>query len=334
MEAVIFIERLGKHGEVLQRSRHEVSESSPLRIGRGWEADYWLPDEYVSLAHAQIEIDAARGLILRDLETRNGLIDRRGAAHREVVLGAENDIILGKTRLRVVVAGGAQPEAVALPRRQPGMLLRALGWLALATGVSWFGDWLNQFEEVRAGAVATALIVGLFVLIAWSASWALLTRLFAFEMRFARHLRVASIGSLIATVLMMAHGYLVYALSADAIDRYDYVVFWLLFGGVCLAHLRVLGSGHTGLKTAVALGLAVLAIGVQSLNLMQPRGMAFQQPRFAQAVAPPAFRLVPTETVDEFVLRAASLESALQEARVEALSEDGAGEGDDIDFVD
>ncbi|HEY1226492.1 MAG TPA: FHA domain-containing protein, partial [Ramlibacter sp.] len=67
------IETLARNGDVLQRSR---IDTLPIRIGRGYDNDLILDDDYVAASHALIELDPAGRLLLRDLGSRNGIVHR------------------------------------------------------------------------------------------------------------------------------------------------------------------------------------------------------------------------------------------------------------------
>jgi pSer/pThr/pTyr-binding forkhead associated (FHA) protein len=50
------IETLARNGDVLQRSR---VAALPIRLGRGYDNDFIIDDDYVAASHARIELDAA-----------------------------------------------------------------------------------------------------------------------------------------------------------------------------------------------------------------------------------------------------------------------------------
>jgi hypothetical protein len=132
---------------------------------------------------------------------------------------------------------------------------------------------------------------------------------------------VVAVGALLASLWLLTVQYLSYALAFEPLMRFDYLGYWLLFAGVCWRHLTVLGPGYPQAKALTMLGAALLAIGLHSLSLWQPRGGQPQAPRYVRNVVLPAFRLRPLQEVDGFLARASTLESALIEARDQALVE-------------
>lgn len=319
MEALIAIERLGRHGEVIERQRLRLVQDAPLRIGRGWDCDLLLDDPYVAALHAELRRHEDGSLWLHDAGSLNGLLDSRGRRQARIAVGGEAEVCLGQTRLRLRDARGpVAAERPLLPAAQARVgLLQALGWLLVALATGLLFDWLGQVGEVRSSALLIGSLAGGVVMLAWSFGWALITRLFSGEMRFLRHLRVVAVGSLLASLLMLLVQYLGYALAFEPLQRFAYAGYWLLFAAVCWRHLVVMGPGHPRSKALAMLGVAVVAIGLQSLSLWQPRGGEERGARYVRTVVMPAFRLRPAQDVERFLDRAAALEPGLIEARSE-----------------
>jgi hypothetical protein len=55
-----FVETLARNGDVLHR--HQVREL-PIRLGRGYDNDYIIDDDYVAANHAVIEAGEQGGLV-------------------------------------------------------------------------------------------------------------------------------------------------------------------------------------------------------------------------------------------------------------------------------
>lgn len=335
MEGLIFIERLGRHGEVLERARHRLEPAQALSFGRAADSGVWTSDPHVAPHHADLVRGADGSLKLIDAGSINGIQDAKGKVVREIAVDTTTSFGIGNGRWRVIPADDALAMAAEqpLPLGQRGTFWRALGWTVLASGAGLFGDWLEQVDEFRVGPVLTSLIAGLILMLVWSAAWGLLTRLFAHEMRFARHLSIAAIGSLSASLLMFAVIYLGYALAAESINRFSYVGYWVLFAAICHAHLRALGSGHRTLKAGVAIGLCALAITVQSVNLFQPEDRDEATLSYVRQVAPPALRLVPVQSMDTWFAEVESMQAEVEQERELALERDGSAELDTSDAL-
>ena len=115
MSAPYFIETLARNGDVLHR--HKV-DALPIRLGRGYDNDFILDDAFAAPRHAVIEADAAGGIVLRDLGSKNGVI-HRGKRHATLPLTGETVIRIGHTNLRVR-ASGYEVEPELLDRTRHG----------------------------------------------------------------------------------------------------------------------------------------------------------------------------------------------------------------------
>lgn len=326
MEALIIVERLGRHGELLERQRQRIARGQSLHIGRGWDCAIHLDDPYVALHHATLEYSAEGELAVRDAGSLNGIVDvASGARAQRFAIDPSRELRMGHARLRLIDgrAGQAAERPLLLDGSRIGWA-GALAWLAAALGLSVLLDWMGQVGEVRSSALLISALAGGVFLLAWCFGWALITRLFSGEMRFLRHLRVAAIGALLASVLALLVRYLSYGLAFEPLARFSYIGYWLLFAAVCWRHLSVMGPAHPRSKATAMLGMALAAIGLQSLSLWQPQDGEERGARYVRNVVIPAFRLRPTHDVEQFLDRAAALESALVEAR----SKDDEGEGE------
>lgn len=319
MEALIIVERLGRHGELVERQRLRLAPGGAVRIGRGWDCEIHLDDPHVALHHADLSCSPEGDWSISDAGSLNGMVDlSSGTRAPRFDIDPSRELRLGHVRLRLIDGRAAQPAERSLPA--PGARIgwpTALAWLAASLGISLLLDWLGQVGEVRSSALLTSLLAGLVVILAWTFGWALVTRLFSGEMRFLRHLRVVAIGSLLASLLMLCVQYLSYGLALEPLVRFSYVGYWLLFAGVCWRHLGVMGPGHPRSKAFAMLGVALAAIGLQSLSLWQPRGGEERGARYVRNVVLPVFQLRPNHDLDAFLGRAAALEPGLIEARSE-----------------
>ena len=77
MAAMMWIEVLGRDGEVLARSRIDAAEA---RIGRAFDNDVVVNDPYVAPYHLRVHRGEDGVLVAEDLATLNGLYAEHGAA--------------------------------------------------------------------------------------------------------------------------------------------------------------------------------------------------------------------------------------------------------------
>src|SRR5579875_304180 len=97
-----FVEILARNGDVLQRQR---VDALPIRLGRGYDNDVVIDDDYAAPSHAVVEADEnnAGAPLLRDLGSRNGIV-HAGRRRHSIVLDGDTVVRIGHTSIRVRAA--------------------------------------------------------------------------------------------------------------------------------------------------------------------------------------------------------------------------------------
>lgn len=321
----IWVELLTRHGDVLARHRCAGPE---LRIGRGYGNDVVVDDPFVAVEHLRIRRDADGRLVAQDLGSVNGtFLDRDTRRLDQAVLDGEHRLRIGHTWLRIRDAAHAlPPERVAQPQRR--LLPIALGLGAVVIGVEMLSVWLNDTQEPRASRyLLTPLVVAL-VLVAWTAVWSVLSRIFTGQARLERNLLIAVAGTLVYSLWNEFVWFFSYGFASRALVDSGTVVFWLVLAAICILHLRSISPAHPWAKAAAVLLLGLTGIGAQTLTASEgPAGSPYQAaPR---RLLPPAFRLAPLTGPDAFAAELARLKPALDRER--AAEPDGAAEAEDGD---
>ena len=161
------IETLARNGEVLHR--HRVA-TLPIRLGRAYDNDFIVDDDYAAAHHALVDLGADGQLLLRDLDTRNG-INHKGRRVKELTLGGDTVVRMGHTSLRIRAASHPVPPELfdRTMHGWEGMLPGAAGIvLSVLTAllVAWLldaGRDLERYAQYPAAAVGAGL--------AWSGLW-------------------------------------------------------------------------------------------------------------------------------------------------------------------
>jgi hypothetical protein len=169
MKGPFFIETLARNGDVLHR--HRV-DTLPIRLGRGYDNDFIVDDDYAAPRHAVVELDADGALVLRDLGTRNGVV-HKGRRHDRIVIIGDTVVRMGHTSLRVRAADFPVPPEV-VDRTMHGWegALPGLAGIMLVGAVALFTRWLSDtqsFEYIRY-LQALAYFIGAALL--WAGIWA------------------------------------------------------------------------------------------------------------------------------------------------------------------
>jgi hypothetical protein len=323
---VIFVEVLDRRGELLRRER--LAEV-PYRIGRGYGNHLVLDDPYVCPSHAVIERTEDGGLVLRDLDSLNG-VERLPGRQREarLPLAPGLEVKLGRSVLRFRDASHPTHAALRL-RRTPAWLEWTLThggagllWAAGLVGVLLLDVLRSSMVEID--WVEQATTIGGIVLVAalWAGAWALVGRLLGQRARFVAHLAIAVV-ALLAGVLqqrLFELGQFLFE-PIDPVRIADDVGDGLVLFAAVFAHLTVLRVGRAARRALVAatLGLVLLAFEL---------GNQYSEPIDWVAVLPYWSRLEPVpvgllsvEPADAFFAEAKQLEAELMEVREELEAE-------------
>jgi hypothetical protein len=313
-----FIETLARNGDVLQR--HCV-EALPIRLGRGYDNDLILDDDYAAASHARIELDGAGRLLLRDLGSKNGIV-HLGRRVPEVLLSGDTVVRIGHTSLRVRAA--SFPVAPELPdrtfHRWEGALPGAAGIL-LVCGFGLFARWLSDtqyFEFVRYFE-ALAWSAGLALL--WSGVWALGNRLFGRHARLGRHLFISGCGLVALALLALLAAAIGYAFSLEAFTRYASHAATLVLAAMIYFHLCTVKPQNRRRYRWIAAGMAVLGSGlILAFNLQRSGRLADEL--YMAVLLPPDMRLSQDHGIDEFMREVDGMKPALDRSRGRKPGED------------
>ena len=195
MEPLVIVEVLEKSGKVRERAR--ISRF-PAVIGRGYDSDMILEDEFVSPHHAQIVLDETGQPTLTDLDTENGtylLPTMQAVSH--LALGAETLLRFGQTLVRL-----RRPEFPVAATRIDTLTHSRLtqfftsGWMLAGLALLLLGMLSFQAYQISATQIKVSklmletLEIAIFVPI-WAGLWAILSRVFAHHTAYVSHTVIA-----------------------------------------------------------------------------------------------------------------------------------------------
>ncbi len=253
MEAVMLIEQIGSHGHLVQRQRF-AGAGTECRVGRDLGCDIVLDDDHAAPQHALLTLQEDGRVSVRDLGTRNGTrVDGKRVPVDKVAIVEQGEIIIGRTRLRVRTRH-TPLAAERLFRREfvrRHRTLLAAGGVTACIAFGSFYQWLDAPASL-VRSVATAALVALAAIAAWTGIWALVTKLNHGIWQVRVHVAIAAIGAAFCAWGYWVAGLVAFTAQWSALDRIGIVV----VGGASFAALYLHLREATDYGRRVALTLS------------------------------------------------------------------------------
>ena len=285
----------------------------PVTIGRALDCDVVLDDPHAAAHHASLSADGSGTAMLQVGATRNGLRlgGRLVAAGGEIAVASGNEWQIGRTRMRLRLAGEALAEEVPLlvvPVVRKRWLLAGLallvGWML---GQRWLesdpGDPLSGY---LAALVGVPLGLGI-----WCFLWALGSKLFARHFDFLAHLRWALLITLASQVLEAMLPLAAFALSWEWLARSKELLVLALGCLLVYGHLRIVLPTRRQMF-AVAFASVFIVGATLRMALNHQRTDRWFSPLYLSSLGPPALRLVPAVSPAQFLDEARALRAPLE----------------------
>jgi pSer/pThr/pTyr-binding forkhead associated (FHA) protein len=312
---MIWVEILSRHRDVVSRHRCDGAE---IHIGRGYDNDVIVDDPYVAPRHLRVFHDEDGKLVAEDMGSTNGLFaDGSDRRQQRIVIEGDRPLRIGRTHLRI-----REASHVVAPERTSAAATHARAWplaLGLAAAVlvlELVSLWLAETTEPKVSRYLLPPLILAILTLAWTTAWAILTRIFAGQARFERHLIIALSALLVFSVYAEVADVGAFALSWRVLADYSYIGAWALLAGLCWLHLREIGPAHLKQKAGVVAGLAIAAVAAQTLAQSELRGWVSQQ-SYLRDLKPPMLRMAPAQDDAAFFGDALRLKTKLDRARKE-----------------
>jgi FHA domain-containing protein len=328
MGAVMWIEVMSRHGDAVSRQRIEADEA---RIGRAFDNDVVIDDPHVAPHHLRIFRGEDGELVAEDLATLNGLYREHGRERTpRLPLAGEPGIRIGRTILRVHDARHpVAPEKLMTPPVAHARWAAGLGVVLLAVLVVL--EWLSVTAEPTANLLLLPLLGFITVLAVWTSFWAMLSRIFFGQARFALQLRIAVTACIALLAWEQAAESLSFSFAWRDMAEYAGLGAWAVLAAACWAHLHTIGPRHMRAAMGLVAALLIAGAALQYLGKSESRRLFGQRATLGD-LRPPAFRLVPLASADDFFQKTASAKKQVDLARVREPA--GGGILSDIDLSD
>jgi hypothetical protein len=314
MEEVMFLEVLGRHGDVVQRIE---LDRLPATVGRAYDNDVVLDDAYVAAHHLRIERTAAGDLRAVDLGSRNGLYTLSPTKRvTEALLTSDRRVRIGHSQLRVRPRSydvGPEMEDVSHSwTRHPAALA---GVVSAFIGIELWNYYVSSFEKFEAAKLLGPMLAIVLFSILWSGGWAIVGRLSTGRGNFPAQATITWLALTAASVAQGLSGYLAFALSAPIFVELAPV--WRAAIIACALYYSLkLVTRRAPHELAFAACL-VAALGVGSVWMIQHADAEERLVRLnhLEELKAPIFRLVPGRSSESFFAGAPALKERVDRLR-------------------
>jgi hypothetical protein len=299
MEALAFVEEIGRNGDVIRR---HVLAKLPARIGRGYDADVIVDDPHVAASHLEVRLTQDCRLEAVDLGSLNGT-SRVGDGSRinTTLIHGDEVFRIGQTQVRFRLSGHSIPSELPMQRRtwdrHPGVFAGSV--LVLASILVW-ASFVATLDTDSSGIIYTPTIVLVAVLV-WAATWSLVCRTLHGNSNFWAHGIVAFLGCAVVQLVDTVGDYLDFSLDLDG-----FTPVWLFLGAGILAgmvyrHLRLAVRSPSRVLGALAVVVVAMFIGgVAGYREVRDANKPGLQ-SYDNAIKPNAFLFVNGITTDQFL---------------------------------
>lgn len=306
-----FIETLARNGDVLHR--HQVN-SLPIRIGRAYDNDFILDDDYAAPRHALVDLDNQNKLVLHDLGSKNGVV-KNGKRLPSLALTGDTVVRIGHTSLRVRAADFPVP-AEMLDRTMHGWegALPGLAGMLLAALVALVITWLFDTRAFQPTLYLQALAAGVGGAVAWGGAWAFANRLFGRHARLGRHIFIIGSGAAALLAWEAVSNVAAYAFALEALTRYGSHGVIALAAGIVYFHLATVKPQLRLRFRWVCLLFAVVASGLTLIANVQRSGRMADE-LYMGVVLPPSMRASPDHAVDAYIDQVDAMKDKIDKER-------------------
>lgn len=307
MEALI-LEHLDRHRRVKTRVR---VDQLPFAIGRGYDSDYIVDDDFVSPNHIVIERDDQGQVVLIDRGSTNGLYDlSRGKAKVDrLVALPDAQFRIGHSYFRL-----RSDQFEARPTKVDRLTNLALNRL-IDSRIAMFGlvlvsllaffvrTYLPDYSERSAGKIFFDEVIPIYVVIfLWAGVWAIVSYINSHRSYFAVHVAIASVAMVVGGFMVLAEDFARFGFAVDAfsgVTSYGIVAvttFILLYG-----HLRLVSSRSPKRIAQQAVAACLLFNGMFIAGDYFRQEDFTQAPQFNSGLYSPSFQWSDGVSLDQWV---------------------------------
>lgn len=313
MSQPLFVEIVARNGDV--QHRYPV-DKLPIGIGRAYDNQIILDDPHTAAHHAVIEETENGELMIRDLNSRNGIAHQRQRV-QTLRLDGNTTVRLGHTNLRVRRSDFPVAEEVtdSTNHRWEGWPPTLIGFLLISIQAA-FAHWLGEVGKVEVLEYLDAIATMVISVVFWSGGWALVNHLFRGQLRFGRHLFIAACGMIVGEIWSLFSVYLAYAFSLEFFTRFGAHFDIVIIASVLFFHMVTVIPRRQQRLLLMTILLTLGASGLTFISNYQSSGRLADE-LYMQELLPASVRVSQNHSVDAFVDAVSQMKAALDKAQQE-----------------
>ena len=317
MATIIIIETLDKNGKV--HERHLVNKL-PFKLGRGYQSDLIMDDDFVSPLHAQIESDAKGDLVIVDQQSKNGVFYFKNSQRIDVAaVQSGTEIRLGHTRVRFRMPDFEVANALrdVLHDHVISRVLNNYGllWIiwALIFTIVGLDKSMGNYNDDSLLQMLDDVIPDFLRLMVWVGLWVIINRSTTHATNIGAHLLVAFSGYAGLIMIDGLNNYVSFIFSlGDEIYILEYLSTIIIIMAVFYGHLRFCSLATPKRVLSIASTIAVSIVGLIWFSEAVDESFSYNVD-FSVQLKPPAFNFVVNDDLNDFFASSTSLKAAVDE---------------------
>jgi hypothetical protein len=299
----IIIEVVTPSGRLLDRQRFEQNY---ITVGRAYDNQLILSDTSIDPHHLSINI-TDNGIIVNDMDSINGVRLNHQLLAKNHNIKSGDELIVGKTHIRVFAHNHSVPEAVNLSGQDRLVNYFSNGWLALSlllllSSFIILEIWTASIDEFRLRDYVEPVFIIDFFVIAYALFWGVIGKLIKHYMSFRAQFCLIAIYLIVTYCLDFFYGVLLFnMLNFMLVTIIATTLDIIVLAALLWLNLDISTYLNDKKKLVVSLlisfGLILLTMYTEVID----RTEFSAAPYLVEKILPPVFRIASGENIDEFV---------------------------------
>ncbi len=311
MNYVMLIEQEGRQNAI----KLDVNDNEPVIVGRSWQCDVVVIDQYVDAEHLKISANDDSQISIEDLQSENGTRLERKSVASPMAYTVGDEIVVGETTLRIINADSEVKSAVKyenfvkLSQRfnnLPCAVIATISFVCMMLAfVYWLGsDYVSRPNLIEGGLTTFGFILG------WSLVGGLLSKLARGKTFFYLHWTLFCALFSINVALQVVDNFISFNLGSR---MFDHVADHLLAVATATALVYGVLTLISRLDRKKKMGFTAIAIATMLFfdivkPMLDPEHLKWTSyANVRHSGQPPAFFIGRTQSIDEHFEKMAGL---------------------------